>query len=140
MSLRIVKPRIQELPGGGGEAGDGWGTRIAKLIPAEALGLYGSAVALVTTNDEQARLIGLWTIVAVCCVLTFLIRYRGTLDPVTKRPGWKAIGIALISFLLWLTALGPPTSPIALPASYAFAGALAALLWGAVVPYFYVGE
>lgn len=138
MSLRIEKPSIHEGVGGGD--GDDWGSRIAKLIPAEALGLYGSAVALVSTPSAQARTNALWVIFAVCCVLTILIRYRATLDPTTKRPAWTAIMIALVSFILWLTALGPPTSPIALPASYAFAGPLAALLWGTVVPYIYKGE
>lgn len=139
MSLRIKKPNILEATDGG-DPGDNWGARIAKLIPAEALGLYGSAVALVSTPSASARTNALWVIFAVCCALTLLIRYRATLDPTTKRPDWTAIGIALISFILWLTALGPPTSPIALPPSYAFAGPLAALLWGTVVPYLYRGE
>lgn len=139
MSLRINRPVALESVGGGGDPGDDWGTRIAKLIPAEALGLYGSAVALVATPSPSARLGALWVIVAVCCLLTVVIRYRGTLDPATGRPDWTAIAIAIVSFLLWLTAMGGPTSPISLPAAFAFAGPLAALLWGAVVPYLYRG-
>lgn len=137
MSLRVTKPSILESVGGGDE-GDDWGTRIAKLIPAEALGLYGSAVALVPIASS-ARGTALWIIVAVCCVLTILIRYRATLDPTTHQPQWPAIGIAIVSFLIWLLALGVPTSPIALPADLTFAGPLAALLWGTMVPYLYRG-
>ena len=140
MSLRINRPVELESVSGGGGPGDDWGARIAKLIPAEALGLYGSAVALVSTSSPSARLNALWVIVAACCLLTTIIRYRGTVDPVTKRPDWAAIGIAIVSFLLWLTAVGKPTSPIALPDNYLFAGPLAALLWGAVVPYIYKGK
>lgn len=138
MSLRIEKPSLHETTGGGADADD-WGSRIAKLIPAEALGLYGSAVAMVQTDSAAARTAALWVVAAICCVLTILVRYRATLDPTTRRPQWTAIVISLISFLLWLTALGAPTSPIDLPDAFAFAGPLAALLWGTMVPYIYKG-
>ncbi|KQU55849.1 hypothetical protein ASG67_06985 [Sphingomonas sp. Leaf339] len=153
MTLRIEKPVVIEqkgvvlegVPGATAApamavAGDDWGTRIAKLVPAEALGLYGSAVALVQTPSASVRVGALWVIVAICAVLTIFIRYRSTLDPATGRPQWPAIAISLVSFILWLTAIGAPTSPIALPEGLAFAGPLAALLWGAVLPYIYRGE
>ncbi len=145
MSLRITAPSLNEASGT--QDSDEWSTRIAKLIPAEALGLYGSAVALVP--DTPYRATALWVIVAVCLGLTALIRYRATLDPRTGRPQLAAIAIALISFLIWLTALGgassaaaDPTlvSPIVLPDGLGFAGSLAALLWGTIVPYFYTGD
>ncbi len=139
MSLRVHRPVSLESMDGT-TTGDDYGSRIAKLIPAEALGLYGSAVALVNSPNEAAERAALWVIVLVCCVLTVVIRYRATLDPATKRPQWKAIIIALVSFLLWLTALGPRTSPIPVRDDFKFAGALAALLWGTMVPYFYKGE
>lgn len=140
MTLRIERPGVAlESAGGGGGDGDDWGARIAKLIPAEALGLYGSAVALMQTDNAAAKTAALWIVVGICCGLTLLIRYRTTLDPVTRRPQWAAIGIAIVSFLLWLTALGAPTSPIALPPDFTFAGPLAALIWGTIVPYIYKG-
>lgn len=139
MSLRINKPSILESVPGGGGSPDDWGSRIAKLIPAEALGLYGTAVGLVTTPDATARTTALWIIIAVCLAITIIIRYRATLDPTTKKPQTVAIAISVISFLLWLTALGAPASPIVLPAALAFAGPLAALLWGTFVPYIYKG-
>ncbi len=145
MSLRIVARTDNE--GVAGQAGDGWSTRIAKLIPAEALGLYGSAVALVP--DTPYRTAALWTIVTVCGLLAAVVRHRATRDPMTGRPQIAAIGIALVSFLIWLAALGGTAStgpgslaisPITLPAGLGFAGSLAALLWGTMVPYFYMGD
>ena len=139
MSLRINKPSILESAPGGGGGPDDWGTRIAKLIPAEALGLYGTAVGMVTTPDPTARTTALWIIIAVCLAITIIIRYRATLDPTTKKPQTVAIAISVVSFILWLIALGAPASPIVLPAALAFAGPLAALLWGTFVPYIYKG-
>lgn len=142
MSLRIIAKTNDE--GVAGSAGDEWSTRIAKLIPAEALGLYGSAVALVP--DTPYRTAALWVIVAVCVALTAIVRYRATRDPLTGKPQITAIGIALVSFLIWLAALGGTASgamtvsPIVLPAGLGFAGSLAALLWGTMVPYFYEGD
>jgi hypothetical protein len=136
MSLRVAKPSILESVGG--DEGDEWGTRIAKLIPAEALGLYGSAVALIPAASS-ARVGALWVVVLVCCGLTTLLRYRATLDPATRKPQWAAIAISIVSFILWLVALGGPTSPIMLPPDLSFAGPLAALLWGTIVPYIYRG-
>jgi uncharacterized membrane-anchored protein len=138
MTLRILKPRIEEAVGAASE-GDDWGSRIAKLIPAEALGLYGSAVALIKTPDPAVRNVALWVIVAVCCGLTIFLRYRATLDPQSRRPQWTAILVSVVSFILWLTALGAPTTPISLPDSMGFVGPLLALLWGTIVPYFYRG-
>ena len=126
----------EESPAG---EGDEWGTRIAKLIPAEALGLYGSAVALVPATAASRGAI-LWVIVAICCLLTIIIRYRATRDATTREPQILAIGIAVVSFVIWLTALGAPVSPIMLPKDLAFVGPLAALLWGTMVPYLYTGQ
>ena len=66
--------------------------------------------------------------------------YRATLDPATNKPAWTAIGIALVSFILWVWALGPPNSPIPVVPDLPTAGPLAALLWGTVLPYIYKGE
>ncbi len=145
MSLRIIPQTDEE--GVAGQDGDEWSTRIAKLIPAEALGLYGSAVALVP--DTPYRLAALWVVATICGGLTIVVRYRATRDPRTGAPQVAAIVIALISFLIWLAALGGTAStaagsllvsPIILPTGLEFAGSLVALLWGSVVPYFYTGD
>lgn len=119
--------------------GDDWGTRIAKLVPAEALGLYGSAVALAPPPGEPNRLLAQWIIVAVCLIITVIVRFRATADA-AGRPQIPAIVLAVISFLIWLMAIGEPTSPFPLPDSFATFGPLAALLWGSLVPFFYKGD
>jgi hypothetical protein len=99
---------------------------------------------MVTVPDSPTRQTALWIIVAICCLLTVVIRYRATLDPATGKPQWAAIGISLVSFLIWLVALGgqvaPALSPITLPDGLYFVGPLAALLWGTLVPYIYKGD
>jgi uncharacterized membrane-anchored protein len=144
MTLRIEKPIrsgvVLESTGGGTDEGDDWGTRIAKLVPAEALGLYGSAAALVTTPSASVRTNALIVIALIAAGLAVFIRYRSTYDLATRKPQWSAIVISLISFGLWLVALGAPTSPFALPADFAFAGPTAALIWGTLLPYLYRGD
>jgi hypothetical protein len=137
MGLQINPPTTLEGVEGA-DGGDDWGTRIAKLIPAEALGLYGSAVAMVPP-DAQTRQAALWVIVAVACALLILIRYRAVRDPATGRPQILAIAISAVSFFIWLYALGGPTSPYGPPQGMEFTGPLAAFLWGTMVPYFYRG-
>ena len=147
MTLRIKNQRpapgvVPESTGTPSVAdqGDDWGTRIAKLVPAEALGLYGSAAALVTPPSPSVRTTALIVIALIAAALAVFIRYRSTLDPKTGTPQWSAIIISLISFVLWLVALGPPASPITLPAGLGFIGPVAELIWGTALPYLYRGE
>jgi hypothetical protein len=139
MGLQINPPVRLEGPEGTTNPGDDWGTRIAKLIPAEALGLYGSAVAMVPTG-ARARPAALWLIIAVSCVLLLLIRYRSARDPQTSKVQVAAIVISLVSFFVWLLALGKPTAPFGFEPELAFLGPLIAFLWGTMVPYFYRAE
>lgn len=137
MGLQINPTTREELPGA--PPPDDWGTKIGKLIPAEALGLYGSAAALVPATSKQHDM-ALWTVVAVACLILVIIRYRSARDPITKRVQIGAILISLVSFFLWLLAIGKPTSPFGLSQDLAFVGPLAALLWGTAVPYVYNGQ
>ncbi|MCE7796380.1 hypothetical protein LWE61_07370 [Sphingobium sufflavum] len=146
MSLRIVPVTNLETVGGS-DPSDGWSTRIAKLIPAEALGLYGTAVAMV--HETPYRVAALWVIALFCILLVFLIRSQATRDPRTGKPQYRAVLIAILSFVIWLVALGSatgtepgalPVSPIPTLPGLEFVGPLAALLWGTIVPYVYTGE
>lgn len=143
---RVEQTRTLEAAGvatAAAPAGDDWSARLAKLIPAEALGLYGAAVALVPTSAAQvaphSRTIILWCIALVCLVFSAAIRWKAT-SAGGQKPQVVGIAISLVSFLVWLMALGAPTSPIALPPGYGFLGGLIALVWGTIVPYFYRGD
>jgi hypothetical protein len=52
-----------------------------------------------------------------------------------RQPQWAAIGIAIVSFVLWIAALPGDSSPVDLGAQAYLAG-LAALIW-ATVPVFF---
>ena len=150
MSLRIERkiPPIRPINGEEGieepgQEGDDWSARIVKLIPAEALGLYGSAVGLIASFSEGEKQAALWLVAAVCVLIIVVIRMRATQDKAAGRgPQIKAISIALVSFIIWLAALaatGAQISPfVGLP--HIAIAPLAALLWGTVVPYFYQGD
>ena len=128
------------------EEGDDWGTRIAKLIPAEALGLYGTAIGLVSSmkgSRDSTDPLALIVIALACCGLIVIIRYRATRHPETGAPQPVAIAVALISFAIWLWALGASErgiSPIPSDPDRPWPAPLVALLWGTFVPYFYKGD
>ncbi|MCG8506937.1 MAG: hypothetical protein MI755_20195 [Sphingomonadales bacterium] len=141
MSLRIIRSSVgtgdvaaPKALTQGTQREDGWGSRIAKLIPAEALGLYGAGSAV-----AGGKALGLWILAAACLVLSGVLRYRATQDPATGSPQWSAVIIAVISFTLWVVALEPPAGPIELGEN-AYLAAIFALIWGAAVPAFYKGD
>lgn len=134
MTLRIVPQAVRASPAPATPpAGDDWGVRIAKLIPAEALGLYGTALSMFDT-ELRARVTEQLVAIAACMVLTITIRYRATQDA-AGRPDYKAIAISVVAFGLWLAAMGPNSAPLGF--EYKALGPMLALLWGTLVPYFY---
>jgi tetrahydromethanopterin S-methyltransferase subunit C len=137
VSLRVVRAddATRTVRSRGTTDGDGWSSRLAKLIPAEALGLYGTGQALVPPGRAEV-LAGL---AFVCLLFAAALRYVATMDPRTGKPQWVAIAIAGMSFILWVVALRPPVGPLDLGDNY-FLAALVALIWGAVVPAFYKGD
>ena len=144
MTLRIRKAPTGALEAAGVDtSGDGWGARLAKLIPAEALGLYGAAVAIVPqvagNFTQSARTAFLWGIAVVCLAVSAAIRWKAT-SAAGRGPQMLAIAISLVSFLVWLLALGAPASPIALPPGFGFVGALIAVIWATLASYFYRGD
>jgi hypothetical protein len=142
VSLRIRKRSQLEGLEAPGEEADGWASRIAKLIPGEALGLYGTAAGLIDTNRMNPQ-VALGMVTLACCVITVMVRLAATRDPAAGRgPQIAAVVISLISFLLWVAALGASgqgMSPFGDAPGVPYAP-LAALLWGTLVPYFYKGE
>lgn len=129
MGLRITS---QAIPAE--EPGDTWATRLAKLIPGEALALYGAGQTIVP--DDQPS--GLWILAAGCLLLIGILRWKATQAP-RRQPQITAILIAMISFVLWILALQPPAGPVDL-GDKAWLIALAALLWATIVPLVYKGD
>jgi hypothetical protein len=144
VSLRIkARSYTEGLETPGTSDADGWASRIAKLIPAEALGLYGTAVGMVGTSTALNPKVAMSIVTLACCVVTIMVRLQATRDPAEGRgPQIAAVAIALISFLVWVAALGATgeaVSPFSGLPGVAYAP-LIALLWGTLVPYFYKGE
>lgn len=150
MSLRIRK---SQSPSGNEEGlasdrtpADEWGSRLVKLMPSEALGLYGAAVAMIKQTQETGgfdRSIALIIAAVASALLILVIRYKATQDPTTGQgPQYKAIGLALASFMIWLAALaatGEELSPLSGMVGVAYAP-LVAMIWVFFVPLLYKGE
>jgi hypothetical protein len=110
--------------------------RLLKLIPGEVVGIYLIGVGLIPAAFVIPRtsLSGLWGWAAVCLVLVFIARVYGTADP---NPQWLAVGVALVSFVIWVYTMGGPFATSGL--YVAWLGSLLVLVWTFVVPYFYKG-
>lgn len=134
MSLRIRHADAAKLRGVEPTTADSWPSRLAKLIPAEAMAFYGAGQAIVPGDRND----GLWVLTVACIVFAGVIRYFGTRDD-RGNPQWIAISVALISFVLWVLTLRPPAGPIDLGKN-AFYAALGSLIWVTAVPFFYKGD
>lgn len=149
MSLRIRRPSSgnnEEALMPAGEPSDDWGTRLVKLIPSEALGLYSAAVGMIKQTDPKREGFNANTALIIAMlasiILLILIRYRATQDPATGKPQFRAVGIALVSFFVWLAALaatGEGLSPLSGMPGVVYAP-LIALIWVIFVPFIYKGD
>lgn len=115
-------------------ADDSWATRLAKLIPGEALALYGAGSAIVP--DDQVW--GLWALAFVTLAFTVALRWQATQS--TGGPQLTSVLIAALSFCLWVIALDRPAGPIDWPPDLVWIPALTSLLWATIVPVFYKGD
>lgn len=108
---------------------------MAKLIPAEALGLYGAGMSLVAGDRNN---LSKWILAAACLAFAGALRWVATKGS-RGTTQWLAVGIAIVSFALWLAALPAGSSPISLGEHAKIAGLLA-LICATVVPVFYKGD
>lgn len=124
-----------------GATADGWATRLAKLIPAEALGVYGAAIGLLPdmTGKETARLIILIVITLACLAVLIAVRIKSTAQ---NADGPQPVGITIscVAFLIWCATLGPTNSPFPVPEDYGFIVSLVGMLYVALVGVFYRGD
>lgn len=138
MSLRIRNPEKHATGAGAAldvapaRPADDWSSRLAKLIPAEAMALYGAGIPL------AKGVAPLWILAIAALFVAGAVRFIAT-KSATGTPQWPAIGIALVSFTLWLFALPQGATPFDKVSLSASAGLLA-LIWTSVVPIFYKGD
>lgn len=141
MSLRVNGPPLQpgDNPAPQDTNTDGWASRLAKLIPSEALGTYAATVALIPASvTGVGKLIGLILIALACIAILVVVRVKSTSKGGVK-PQVLGIVISAISFVIWTATLGT-NSPIPLPSSVAFIPTIVAVLWVAAVGVFYRGD
>jgi len=116
--------------------------RLIKLIPTEIVGLYltvrGFWKGSGTSGESLDRtFLTSWPL--VCMVLVILSRAWGTrrADGAWETLQWVPIGIATVSFVIWIyavgdTVLGFEVTPPAV--------STAIVLWMFIVPYVYTGD
>ena len=124
-----------------GATADGWATRLAKLIPAEALGVYGAAVGLLPglEGKDTIRLIILIVITLACLAILIAVRVKSTAQ---NADGPQIVGIIIscVAFLIWTATLGPTSSPFPIPKDFGFIVSLVGMLYVALVGVFYRGD
>jgi hypothetical protein len=128
-ALRVKKPDALRKEGGKSVGGDEYLGRLTKLIPSEALAVY-------LTGREHARdWLGWWA--AICALLVIALRGWGTTEK-GRGPQWPAVAIALISFVIWVYAMGD----YLLGWKIAVAGLAsnAVLVWVVIAPILYKGS
>lgn len=114
--------------------GDDWSSRLVKLLPAEALSLYGTGQAMIPDGKREA----LFILAVFCILFTGLLRYNATREK-DGHAQYGAIAIAIFSFVLWLLTLPSPAGPVDL-GSHRYIAALAALTWTTILPTLYKGD
>ena len=143
MSLRVhglpLGQNRDEAPNGA--TADGWATRLAKLIPAEALGVYGAALGLIPSLEDNTtmRLVLLIVVTLACLAILIAVRIKSTAQ---NADGPQPLGIAIscIAFLIWTATLGPTSSPFPIPKDFGFIVSLIGMLYVALVGVFYRGD
>jgi hypothetical protein len=76
-----------------------------------------------------------WSI--ICAAAIVALRWKATTDAQFRRPQWTSIAIALVSFVIWLYAVGGPVAAYGLKPARDFIGSLAILAWTFFIPLWY---
>ncbi len=155
MSLRIVAPR----PGAKGArapagppAVDTYMERLVKLVPVEAISAYPLLQPLTDPVGPWAVFVLAWVLLAVVVAL----RWKATSAP-RQGPQWVAVGIAAVSFVIWVYVMkgdfgfyelflhfakdgDTPVDAGKHLAAQQFLSSLALVVWTLLVPVFYKGN
>jgi hypothetical protein len=134
MTLRITKPthapaRFSLRPNG--DSVTEYLARVAKTIPGEVVGLYLAGKPMLVPPA------GIWAL--TCRPLVLLARIWATRDTASgKGPQWKAVGVSLVSYVVWIYATGDQIWFVAPPNPKLIMGAM--LIWSFVIPYIWKGD
>ena len=129
--FRIRKPPLAGVvPTKGPEdPGDTYMERLVKLVPSEVIGVF------LAGRGYAETWIGIWSV--ICLVLVFISRVWGTREQ-GKPIQWSGVVVSLISFAIWIYAIGANMLNLVLPdKGIAY---IAVLVWTFAVPYFYKGD
>ena len=131
--LRIRSPVIAGVPSApvGREGGDLYLSRLVKLVPSEVVALY------LTFRETAVTWEGVWA--TICLGLVLLTRTLGTHEA-GKRVQVGAVLVSMVSFTLWVYAVGGQFLTVALPASPPGLISVAIGVWTFVVPLVYKGD
>jgi hypothetical protein len=127
-----VEVSSEEAPGRSGEEIKIYIQSLAKMVPAEAQGLYAIGRSAIPQN-EKGFAIG-W--IAFCLLSVILVRAIGTADAKKREgPDWLHVSISCLAFVIWVYTLGGilPDFNAAKP----FIGILLTVAFTFVVPYLY---
>ena len=107
---------------------DPWLGRLVKLVPAEVVAVYLAGRPL-----AEARYAGEWPV--ACLALLAVVRAWGTAD--RRGPQWMSVGIAAVSFVLWVYASGGRFLTWTMDVNLA---GLGVLVWTTLVPLLWRGD
>ena len=132
--VEAPSPIAGEASGGSNVASE-YFKRLIQLIPAEVIGLYITLKNLIPPDEPFLEVLP-----AIALGLVFVVRIWGTQSPTGgwATAQWRSIGIAAVSFVIWIYAIGDSFFGLELPAPW-YSG-FAVGLWTFVVPYFYEGK
>jgi len=136
--FRINRPGT--LRAQGAQAGDDFAeymARLIHLIPAEVLAVYQAIYGILKSPTPSSFLPWL-PIVGIALVL--IVRIWGTRDQSNSfgTVQWRAVLVAVISFVIWVMTSGQSILGFVLPDLRI--GSVLLVLWVFVVPYIYKGQ
>ena len=105
-----------------------WMERLIKLVPSEIVAVY------LAGRGYAAAIPGIWPL--ICLGLLLIVRLWGTHER-GKGPQWIAVGVAAVSFVIWVFAMGGQMVGLSLSTGTA---SLLVLIWATLVPVFYKGD
>ena len=132
----LIRIKSTGSPGSPGSSGaDNYMARLVKLVPAEVIAIYLTFKSIMDGTGQPF----VWGL--ICLILVIIVRTFGTHQP-GKSPQYLAVLVAVISFILWVCAMGgtilPPQLGISSLSPQIWSVAIG--VWTFLVPYFYKGD